>query len=281
MEFAAAPWPSYEERWSHAPVAANSYLVSAAPESIPAQHLHQPQHQQHQSHQPVLTVTDEDLSIDLDYDNLFEDPASRFQCKQEPETEFAQTSLMSYGEPVHHQINEPSPIVHHQEAHHHQQQQHEINALPTDYHQFHEYPAAPVPMQSQEPYIVPRSPREVCAQPVSFKMSPEMSTRQTATASKTSKNAVRKNCMRPRTKRGKGTSSKITVLAPNGCELSTRNQKLTSPFKGVCWYKRTKKWVVQVKIRGYRQHVGYFDDEVKAAEAYKAALAKIQHQNLI
>lgn len=52
--------------------------------------------------------------------------------------------------------------------------------------------------------------------------------------------------------------------------------KITSKHRGVCWYKRTKKWVVQTKINGKRVHVGYFDDEEKAAEAYKSAVQSIQ-----
>ena len=44
----------------------------------------------------------------------------------------------------------------------------------------------------------------------------------------------------------------------------------------MCWYKRTKKWVVQTKVNGKRVHVGYFDDEEKAAEAYRNAVAGIQ-----
>jgi hypothetical protein len=52
--------------------------------------------------------------------------------------------------------------------------------------------------------------------------------------------------------------------------------RITSKHRGVCWYKRTKKWVVQTKVNGKRVHVGYFDDEEKAAEAYKNAVQGIQ-----
>ena len=52
--------------------------------------------------------------------------------------------------------------------------------------------------------------------------------------------------------------------------------KITSKHRGVCWYKRTKKWVVQTKVNGKRVHVGYFDDEEKAAQAYKEAVQSIQ-----
>jgi hypothetical protein len=38
--------------------------------------------------------------------------------------------------------------------------------------------------------------------------------------------------------------------------------------------KRTKKWVVQTKVNGKRVHVGYFEDEEKAAQAYRDCLAE-------
>lgn len=57
--------------------------------------------------------------------------------------------------------------------------------------------------------------------------------------------------------------------------------KITSKHRGVCWYKRTKKWVVQTKVNGKRVHVGYFDDEEKAAEAYKNAVQGIQNKKAL
>jgi len=58
--------------------------------------------------------------------------------------------------------------------------------------------------------------------------------------------------------------------------LSTKPKPLTSKYKGVCWYKRTQKWVVQIKQQGIRAHVGYFTDEVEAAEAYQTAMEAIK-----
>eukprot|EP00514_Thraustochytrium_sp_LLF1b_P004222 CAMPEP_0184525388 /NCGR_PEP_ID=MMETSP0198_2-20121128/10070_1 /TAXON_ID=1112570 /ORGANISM="Thraustochytrium sp., Strain LLF1b" /LENGTH=215 /DNA_ID=CAMNT_0026916841 /DNA_START=292 /DNA_END=939 /DNA_ORIENTATION=+ len=49
-------------------------------------------------------------------------------------------------------------------------------------------------------------------------------------------------------------------------------ERHTSRFRGVCWYKRTNRWVVQLKVRGVRRHVGYFEDELQAAAAYDRAL---------
>ena len=62
---------------------------------------------------------------------------------------------------------------------------------------------------------------------------------------------------------------------PKTFSLSTKKRPLTSKFKGVCWYKRTKRWVEQVKMQGIRAHVGYYENELEAAAAYKTAMAEI------
>jgi hypothetical protein len=56
---------------------------------------------------------------------------------------------------------------------------------------------------------------------------------------------------------------------------SDSQRQLTSSFRGVCWYKRTQRWVVQIKIRGVRVHIGYYKDEVEAATAYERAIKKV------
>lgn len=52
-------------------------------------------------------------------------------------------------------------------------------------------------------------------------------------------------------------------------------RQLTSSFRGVCWYKRTQRWVVQIKIRGVRVHIGYYKDEVEAAKTYERVIKKV------
>lgn len=53
-----------------------------------------------------------------------------------------------------------------------------------------------------------------------------------------------------------------------------RNQKKradakTSRFKGVCWSKRLKKWIAQISLKvASTTHLGCFDSEIKAAQAY-------------
>lgn len=42
----------------------------------------------------------------------------------------------------------------------------------------------------------------------------------------------------------------------------------TSAFKGVAWNKRAKKWMAQIQFNGKHMHIGYFEDELKAATAY-------------
>ncbi|GBG24998.1 Hypothetical Protein FCC1311_012152 [Hondaea fermentalgiana] len=85
------------------------------------------------------------------------------------------------------------------------------------------------------------------------------------TASDDSQPARKSKRARRQTKRAKAAPGK-----PNP------PRRLTSRFRGVCWYKRTKRWVVQLKMAGLRKHVGYFKDELKAAQAYEEALREIQ-----
>ena len=42
----------------------------------------------------------------------------------------------------------------------------------------------------------------------------------------------------------------------------------TSRFRGVCWYKRTRRWKAKIFKDGVAFHLGYFSDENEAAMAY-------------
>lgn len=50
----------------------------------------------------------------------------------------------------------------------------------------------------------------------------------------------------------------------------------SSCFKGVSWSQEDKKWKARVCERGLAKHLGYFKDEIAAAEAYDTA-AKAVH----
>jgi len=45
-------------------------------------------------------------------------------------------------------------------------------------------------------------------------------------------------------------------------------QKSSSKYKGVTWYKDTKKWKAQIAIKNHKTSLGYFNDEIEAAKAY-------------
>ena len=52
-----------------------------------------------------------------------------------------------------------------------------------------------------------------------------------------------------------------------------RNQKkrknCSSKYKGVCWHNSANKWQVKISIDGKAKHLGLFNNEEEAGEAYK------------
>ena len=54
----------------------------------------------------------------------------------------------------------------------------------------------------------------------------------------------------------------------------TSHKDSTSPYKGVYWNKERKKWTTQIAINGKRKHIGHFENEEDAAEAYNQAAKK-------
>jgi hypothetical protein len=49
----------------------------------------------------------------------------------------------------------------------------------------------------------------------------------------------------------------------------------TSKYKGVCWDEDRGKWLAQINKEGVHKHLGRFDDEIDAAEAYDNAAREL------
>jgi hypothetical protein len=47
-----------------------------------------------------------------------------------------------------------------------------------------------------------------------------------------------------------------------------RHKKTSSKYKGVVWYKRTKRWRAHIQVYGVPYSLGYFSSEKAAAQAY-------------
>jgi hypothetical protein len=60
---------------------------------------------------------------------------------------------------------------------------------------------------------------------------------------------------------------RVVTRRENTCNSRGQVGK-TSKYKGVSWYPGTKKWSVQSAMSGRQKTIGYFDNEVEAAEAY-------------
>lgn len=119
--------------------------------------------------------------------------------------------------------------------------------------------------------ITDASPADDCSQPAS----PLNAMEDPCGSPSSAKKKTKKKQASPsqRKSRRSSSKSKSRVRSRRG---SPPQRELTSRFRGVCWYKRTKRWVVQLKINGVRRHVGYFKDENAAAVAYEEAIREIR-----
>lgn len=74
---------------------------------------------------------------------------------------------------------------------------------------------------------------------------------------------------------GNVSDNRMSNLREADYSENARNQGVrrnnTSGFKGVCWHGETQKWRARIVHQGRAQHLGYFDTETAAAQAYDAA----------
>ncbi len=56
---------------------------------------------------------------------------------------------------------------------------------------------------------------------------------------------------------------------------SRKLKNCSSKYKGVCWYKRDKVWIAYIRPNRKQIHLGYYQKEIKAAEAYNRKASEL------
>src|SRR5690606_30033579 len=70
--------------------------------------------------------------------------------------------------------------------------------------------------------------------------------------------------------------SNLRIVTRQQNRFNERPRKGTSSkYKGVSWYKQTRRWEAYIKINGKKKRIGYFNDEIEAALAYDRAAREL------
>lgn len=79
---------------------------------------------------------------------------------------------------------------------------------------------------------------------------------------------------------GDRTNNKVSNLeiTTNRANSSLKNVVRTSNYVGVCWYKAYNKWRATIVINYKKVHLGYFDNELDAHNAYQDKLKSLNEQ---
>ena len=77
----------------------------------------------------------------------------------------------------------------------------------------------------------------------------------------------------------------LRLVTPQQNQANSRKRsKMTSRFKGVCWHAAARKWRATLAINHRSLHLGLFDDEILAAQAYdekaREMFGEFAHLNL-
>lgn len=67
----------------------------------------------------------------------------------------------------------------------------------------------------------------------------------------------------------------VNIQIISNRENCSKDTKGTSKYVGVSWYKSRKKFRVCININRKQEHLGYFENEIKASEAYRNKLKSI------